>query len=111
MVSLGLLVVNFLIIWLGVFGLLSLASNPNLTQAQIITRAFPYTLILIAAYGVFGRKHWARLLMISISILGLALQIIEISIFPNAKDIIESLIFIIFILFFASKPIKSVFSY
>lgn len=109
--SLSLLAINCLIIWFGIFGLLGIAANPELTQMQIVSRGLPYTLVLIASYGVFRKQQWARLLMLIISILGLALQIIEISIFPDTKDIVEALVFIIFILFFTSKSVKSMFSF
>lgn len=102
--------VGILVILFGIFGLFSAAAKPDISQNQVILRGFPYTLVLISGYGILFRKSWARLLIASISVLGLALQIFEISMAPNLKDIIEALLFSFFILFFTVKPIKMEFN-
>ncbi|HZD60850.1 MAG TPA: hypothetical protein VE439_10420 [Anaerolineae bacterium] len=102
--------VGVLIISFGIFGLLSAAEKSGLPQSQVVLRGVPYLLVLISGYGVVGRQDWARMMIVAISILGLALQVFEISMSLNFKDMAEALLFMFFILFFISKPIKAEFN-
>lgn len=104
--KLSITVVGLLIILFGVFGLLSMSKKPELSQGKAALIGISYTLVLLSGLGVIARRDWARVMIVTISVLGLALQVYEVSLAPEIKDVTEALLFIFFVLFFRSGHVR-----
>ncbi len=90
-------------------GLLYIIFHPDLGQDQVINRAAPYSSLIIVGIGVIGMKRWARYMVIAISFLGLVMQVMELFGSLNAKDFIQALVFLAFLIFFTWHKIEDQF--
>lgn len=93
----------------GFSNLLYIFIQPSMNQNQVMTRAIPYSLLIIAGLGILSMRNWGRYMAIAIAFTGLLLQSLDIVTGSDIRDLFEAAFYIVFLIVLTRRPIEQSF--